>query len=425
MRKFSAGLAYNLLLHLLFPVIFLASLQRHLKKRGKTSDLWQRLHPKTCGRITGKPLWFHAVSVGEAVAAQPLITLVKRELSQPILITTTTATGFRMVRKLFPEITAAYFPFDLPLAWHSFMKRFRPRIFICLETEIWPNLLFTLQKRRIPAVLLNGRFSPRSYRLYRRAGFLLAPVFKAVNFFGMRSRREAEWIKRLGAPPDRVIVTGNLKYDQALESASVNATREASEYDGFPCIIFASIHPPEEELALKCSRRLTEIFPRLRIILAPRHPEKSNLRQLLEISGRNAAFFSTRPMGRPPKQFLVLDAIGYLGGFYKNAAAVFVGGSIFPAGGQNILEPAAHGKPVAFGPHTWDFREESTLLLSKEAAVLVRNEEEVTAFFHQALSNQDWARAMGCRALLAIQGQAGAARRSLEIIRKALELPTG
>jgi len=364
-----------------------------------------------------------ALSVGEVTIARVLIDLLKKEFSLPVFLTTTTVTGFRTARRLLPEIPTTYFPFDLPFIWPSFLHRCKPRIFISLETEFWPNLLFALTRRNIPAVLINGRFSPNSYRRFRKVGFITAPVLGCFQEVGMRSCREADWIINLGVLPERVTVTGNIKYDVVFRQAEkINPEEARREFllTG-RSIVFGSIHPEEEEMAVEVSRKLLSEFPGLRIIFAPRHQERSNLESILQKEGLKCQKFSSL---QPPfiENFLLLNVMGRLNHAYAASRAAFVGGSltVYGDGGHNLVEPAAFAKPAAFGPHAWNFKEEAEILQESGGGELVRDANGLYAFFLRCLSEPDWAKESGKKAYEAIRRETGAAERSIQIIRKAL-----
>lgn len=416
-------LPYNIALHALFPVLLLLAAGRHRRRRGAVGDLLRRLG--LTGREAGRPprgaLWIQAVSVGEVAAARPLVTLLRETVPDPLFLTVTTATGFRVARRQFPGLAVGWFPFDLPLVWQRFLAVRRPRLFIAMETELWPNLLAALAGRGIPFVVLNGRLSERSYRRYRRMRFMLRPLLARGGWFGMRGEREAAWIRALGAPAGRVTVTGNIKYDQALRltESVVPAVLGGRDGDG-PLLLFASLHPGEEEVTVAVARTLKREFPGLKFVFAPRHPERGRLFVRLMEAGLPACFLSRF---RPPlaATALVVDVMGRLAEFYPLAAGVFVGGSLVAAGGQNMLEPAAFGRPVAFGPDTADFHEETALLLAAGGACRVADEAGLTAFFRRLLAGDPQTLALGDRARAVVVRQAGAAGRSLALVRRALD----
>ncbi|HNQ35736.1 MAG TPA: glycosyltransferase N-terminal domain-containing protein [bacterium] len=426
MSRYLVVLLYNLALLAALPFFLPVSAGRHLRRNGGLRGLRARLGlaaPARRPRISPGAVWIHLVSYGEVVTAAPFVETLLRESGRPAAIWTTTPTGYRAARKAFPELPVNYLPIDLPLNWPFLFGRYRPSVFISLEALFWPNLLIFLDLFRVPAVLINGRLSPRSFRRYLKARPLLAPLLKRVSALGMRSQPEADWIVRLGAPAGRVRATGSLKYDLVIERAArIDPESVRREY-GLPgnCLVFGSIHPEEEALALSVSRRLLEEFPGLKIILAPRHLERSRLVELLAESGQAFQAVSSfqTPLAAP---FLLLDRMGCLNRAYAAGRAAFVGGSltIFGDGGHNLVEPAAFGRPVAFGPHAWNFREESGLLLDCGGGVLVRSETELHQFFRRTLLDPAWADAAGNRALEAVRKRTGGVERSVAIVRDLL-----
>jgi len=369
-------------------------------------------------------LWIQALSVGEVTVGKVLIERVKQAFPKlPVFLTTTTVTGFQTARRILPETAIGYFPFDLPFSLSLFLKRVKPCLFISLETEFWPNLLRKLARKGVLTLLINGRFSPRSYRRYKKVRFLLSPVISQFFRVGMRSEREAKWMNNLGFPREKILVTGNMKYDVVFSQTEGVTPEDARKEFLFNSrsIVFGSLHPEEEELAVKISRRLVSEFPDLKVIFAPRHLERSKLEAIFKKSGLRYQKFSSR---KEPfnENFLILDKMGYLNKAYAVTTAAFVGGSltIFGDGGHNLTEPAAYKKPVAFGPHAWNFKEEGKLLMKTRGGFLVKNFEELYTFFRKALSEPQWSTSAGERAYWAIREQTGATDQSLKIIKSAL-----
>ncbi|MFH2068695.1 MAG: glycosyltransferase N-terminal domain-containing protein [Candidatus Omnitrophota bacterium] len=423
MRRFPGYILYNILLVLFFPLFAFISSRRHCRRGGQRNDILRRFGFNLPPDIPSECIWIQALSVGEVTIARILIDLLQKEFLFPVFLTTTTITGFRTAQRLIPEIPITYFPFDLPFIWPSFLRRCKPRLFISLETEFWPNLLLALTKRNIPAVLLNGRFSPNSYRRFRKVGFITIPVLTQLQAIGMRSRREADWIMSLGVLPERVTVTGNIKYDVVFQQAKGISSEEARRELLLTgrSIVFGSIHPEEEEMAVAVSRRLLSGFPGLRIIFAPRHLERSNLESIFQKKGLKYQKFSSL---QPPftENFLLLNVMGRLNQAYAASRAAFVGGSltVFGDGGHNLVEPAAFSKPAAFGPHAWNFKEEAEILQKSGGGELVLDANGLYSFFLRCLSEPDWAKESGTKAYRAISRETGAAERSLQLIKKAL-----
>lgn len=461
-RKMQAYFLYNLLFHLTLSYFILVTLNRHFRRGGGFGGALSRLGLRfsASGKSVSGSIWVQALSVGEVNVSTILIETLKKELKRPVFLTTTTPTGFRTARRLFPDVPVAYFPIDLPLASFFFIRRFRPCLFISLETELWPNLLFNLNLKKIPAVLINGCLSPRSYHRYRRIRNLFAPILSRFQILSMRSDEEAEWIRELGAPPERVSATGSLKYDLVISVARriqkedfgmktlpsfLSPSRERMKVRGKE-IVFGSIHPEEEEMAIDISERLLIKHPDLKIVFGPRHLERSNLISILPRRGLKFQALSkyirvcvgqgacpcmpeagvslafTRALQEANPPYLILDVMGCLNRAYASCRSAFVGGSltIFGDGGHNVLEPAAFGKPVTFGPYAWNFREEGDLLIQAGGAVLVNNPERLYRFFDRCLSEPEWAENIGQKGYQAICQRTGATQRSVNIIKSVL-----
>lgn len=328
--------------------------------------------------------WIHAVSLGETIAAAPLVLGLRRAYPElPIVVTTVTETGARLVRERFAGVAEhRYFPFDLPTAVRRAVARIRPAFFVCIETELWPNLLRELATRGVPAMIANGRLSDRSFRRYRWVRRPLAAVLRDVRVFGMQSVEDARRIIVLGAPPERVVVTGNLKHEALPDPAGAADLwrRLLGLVAGQPVWIAGSTHRGEDEVVLAAHRAVLDKFPRLALVLAPRHPERvPEVMALTAGRGFTAVRRSELPRARAGRAVIVLDTVGELAQLYTIADVVFVGGSLVPAGGHNMLEPALRKKPVLLGPHTSNFREVAALLIEAGAATVVSDAKSLAA----------------------------------------------
>jgi len=369
--------------------------------------------------------WIHAVSVGEASAAVPLVEAIGRrwpELS--IVMTTVTPTGARIVAERVGRLaTHRYFPVDLPGPVRRALDAVRPRFFIGLETELWPNFLRALGSRGIPAMVANGRISDRSFRRYQLVRGLVARMLSRVSVFGMQSDEDARRIIALGAPPDRVVVTGNLKADLPTRPPEHDALwgRLLGGADGRLLLIAGSTHPGEEALVLDAYQRLRARFPSLRLLLAPRHPPRADeVERLVRDRGLSVVRRSMVPERPDPQAVIVLDTVGELADLYALADVVFVGGSLVPVGGHNMLEPAQRRKPVLFGPHTSNFKESAELLRSAGAAVIVDNAIDLAREAERLLGDADLRRRMGEAGLAAVAARQGALAGTLQLIERHL-----
>lgn len=435
---------YNLILLLLFFLLSPYFLARLISTKDYRFGLGERLGCvswEILKSFRGKrPIWVHAVSVGELVAARPFLETVRQSYSAPILLSTTTVAGYRIAKKSFPSIPTVFFPFDFPLIIKRFVRSTRPKIFITIESEIWPNLLEILKKREIPAVLVNGRLSKKSYHNYRRLGFFSKRLFSQLTRLGMRTEKEAERVISLGAKKERVSVTGSLKYDAALSLRERIKPEQIKETlaikRDFPIIIFGSLHPEEEEEIIEHCSQLRDLAL---LIFAPRHPERSNLSTFLKRKDMKYVFWSkirSHPVHPPSRQnsggqargkveegelnrekIVILDTIGELAIFYSVATLVFIGGSLTPWGGHNVLEPAVFKKPVLFGPYMWNFLEESLALKASKGAIEVKDVNFLYSTFSALLANPEGIKSMGEACFQVVKQHSGATEKSLELIK--------
>ena len=323
-------------------------------------------------------IWLHGASVGEMVAISPLVKEIKNLMPErKVLVSAVTVGGYDMARQIMPEADAIInFPLDLPFVASSMVERIRPGIFIMVETELWPNFLRAIRERNIPAMMMNGRISEKSAKSYRYLSSLLRDMLNTISLFCMQSSIDAKYITQLGADPEKIIVTGNTKFDQTYaevspEDLATYKTELGLGEDAYPVIVAGSTHRTEEEAVLTSFTAVRKEYPRARLIIAPR-----KLNRIEEIKKVNAKFgyemgfrSKLKEMEGPRPEFpvLLLDTIGELGRIYAVGDIVFVGGSLVRYGGHNVLEPAAHAKPILVGPSMDDFKD-SYSLLSKAGA---------------------------------------------------------
>lgn len=369
--------------------------------------------------------WIHAVSVGEAIAAAPLVVALRRLYPElPLVVTTVTETGARVVRERFAGVaTHRYFPLDLPGTARRAVRGIRPAFFVCMETELWPNVLRELAWRGVPAMIANGRLSDRSFRRYRRLRGALGPVLRDIRVFGMQSPEDARRMIALGASPERVVVTGNLKHDALPDPAGAADLwrRLLGLADGRPVWIAGSTHRGEDEAVLAAHRAALEKFPALALVLAPRHPERvPEAMALVAAAGFTAVRRSELPRAGDGSAVIVLDTVGELAQLYTVAHAVFVGGSLVSAGGHNMLEPALRKKPVLFGPHTTNFRAAAALLLQAGAATVVSDAAALGRALCALLEDPAEAVSRGEAGYEAAAAGHGALRETLELIERFL-----
>jgi 3-deoxy-D-manno-octulosonic-acid transferase len=349
----------------LFPFLAL-----HPKTRAGLRQRLGRYGPGTVAP-SGRPrIWFHGASAGDLLSLSPIIEGLRRELpGAALLVSTTTNTGYAMAQRRLAQMVNAvvYAPYDLWGATRKTVQALRPDLLVLEYAELWPNLVAAARHSGCRLALTNGRFSAGRVRGYRALFALAGNLLQQIDLLLMRAPEEAERALALGAPPDHVRVTGNTKFDALASPASSleeDGLREALNLEDDPPVFLAgSTHEGEEALLLSVYRRLLASHPRLRLVLAPRYVDRT-----ARVEGLvTAAGFTVRRRSSPPAsaQVVVLDTVGELARAYRLATVVFVGGSFTQRGGQNILEPAAQGRPVLFGPHMENFRDSVQVLLGR------------------------------------------------------------
>jgi 3-deoxy-D-manno-octulosonic-acid transferase len=394
--------------------------------RGAPLNLRERLgfgHHEPAARPCG---WIHAVSVGEAIAATPVVEALRRTWpALPLVVSTVTETGARVVRERFAGIARhRYFPLDFPGAVRRVIASIQPAFFVCMETELWPNLLRALATSGVPSMIANGRLSDRSFSRYRLVRGAMRRVLGDITVFAMQSDEDARRMIALGAPPERVVVAGNLKHEPLTDPAGAADLwrRLLGLSAGQPVWIAGSTHRGEDEAVLDAHRRARAERPGIVLVLAPRHPERvAEVITLVVKSGFPAVRRSELPTRtRDGGPIIVLDTIGELAQLYSIADVVFVGGSLVPLGGHNVLEPALRGKPVLFGPHMSNFREAAAILTSGGGGRVVHDADELAAELQRLLGNPGLRAQLGAAAREAAASRHGAARTTLDLVARYL-----
>jgi 3-deoxy-D-manno-octulosonic-acid transferase len=406
------------------PAIFLGVTL--FEKRRKT--VLKRLGFTTVPRLPASrpgPIWVHALSVGEVMAAVPLVRALKgRFPDHPLVLSVSTWAGFQLAGRRVKGIEKPvfFFPFDFAPSVRSVIRRIDPAAVLIIETDLWPNFIFSLRKRRTPLILANARISPDSYARYRRFRFLTRTLFGALAGVCAPTTEDARRFSGLGVAKTRIRVTGNLKFEQPATSPVAPADGEWKESLGFsgdPKIIVAgSTHKGEETQILQAFVTVRKAFPKTRIVLAPRDPGRAKaVCRLAESLGIRAFLFSERSGGRSKNAAcLVVDRLGVLKRIYAVADVVFVGGSFVKEGGHNPLEPAAWGKPVLFGPDMSDFSSIAGTLLEAGAAVRVPRPELLATEMLRLMNTPETARAMGRAARRTARKGKGAAEKIVEVV---------
>ena len=419
---------YSAVLYLLVPVTVYHLIWRGFRQEAYLERWSERYARYAAPAAADTPVWVHAVSVGEVNAVAPLVNaLLAAAPQRRLLVTTITPTGSARVRALWGERVAhVYLPYDLGGAVRRFLAHFRPRIALVVETELWPNLLFCCRDAGIPAYLVNARLSERSLRGYRVLRPLLSRALATMRRVAAQSADDARRFGELGAPAGVLAVTGNLKYDIALdEEAIARGAAEFRERIGpRPVWIAASTHPEEEAPVVEMHRRLRARWPDLLMLWAPRHPERfgSAAQQAVDAGWRVA----TRRLTRSPDAddaVFVVDTLGELQQFYACADVAFVGGSLQDVGGHNLLEPAAVGTPVVSGPHLHNFAEIAQQMSAAGALRVGQDAGAVTDLLAQLLEDAGARARMREAGLALVRDGRGALRRTLDII--APDLPPG
>ncbi len=368
----------------------------------------------------GSPtVWVHAVSVGEVRAVGPLLDGLRRQFPEKrIVISTTTATGRRLALERSDLYRVVYFPLDLPGAVRRGLDRIHPDLIIVAETEIWPNFMRECDRREIPVFMVNGRISDRSHKKYRLAQRWLGAVLEQYHILGMQSEIDADRICSIGAPRDRVVVFGNLKYDLSESVRALDSIFKATLDRCQPLIVAASTAAEEEPLVLEAYGRLRATQPGLKLLIAPRRPERfGEVERMLQSSGLTYVRRSVlRPDAKPP-DILLLDTIGELTSVFEYATLVFMGGTLVPRGGHNVLEPARFSKPVIFGPHMENFRDIARMFLDSKAAIQVANVDGLVHNIRTLLDAPATAARMGRSARQLVENNRGATRRFLDAVR--------
>lgn len=376
-----------------------------------------------------RPFWIHGVSVGEVLATAPLVRKLRSlHPGVPILVSSITPAGRSMAEKLFRDVARVIcFPFDHPIPVWLFLRKVRPRLFLHTETEIWPFFLLMLGRLGIPAAIVNGRMSESSCRRFGWFRFFLRQVLLAVRVFAMQTRADCRRIIRIGADPRRVYLTGNMKFDAVVPDESEEtkgmAFREETGFGADGLVLVAgSTHDGEEQVLLSVFSELKREMPGLKMLLAPRHPERCDrLERICENAGVSAVR-RTRWKGKgnggiDGADVLLLDTMGELVHAYALADVVFLGGSLVPIGGHNPLEAMLHRKPVLFGPHTEKIADTAGALLAAGGGVRVGGREDLFGQARALLADSARREAAGRAAFGILARNRGATDRNLAILR--------
>ncbi len=420
-------LLYNLFIYFSFPLILPYLVLKSIKRKGSLSGISERFgYYPDINTGNKKAIWIHSVSVGEVIASIPLVLELKRRYpNHSLIMSTVTETGRATAIKKIPFLNAVvYFPFDLNFSVKNAIDKIKPVVFVMLETEIWPNFLKGLNKRNIPAILINGRISDRSYKRYLRVRFFIKEVLKNICVFGMQSNQDVERIINMGAVKEMVERTGNLKFEHEARDISSDAVKKLKESmnitEDKDIIIAGSTHRGEDEEVIRAYIKVSrEISKAPFLIIAPRHLDR--LPEIEDILKRYNLSFIRKTMikkGEALSKYsvILLDTIGELSTLYSIASVVFVGGSLVPVGGHNILEPALYKKPILFGPYMHNFREIAEGFKNRGAAIEVADSDEMAKEIINILNDPDIGKKLGERGFSVIVENKGALEKSIGLI---------
>jgi len=373
-----------------------------------------------------KPIWIHAVSVGEAQVALELASRLKRDAKDaPIVVSVTTKTGNELLKSQSKGIVDAVFYSPIDISWvvSRVVSKVDPRVYVMIETEIWPNLLMYLNRKRVPVVLANGRISDFSFNNYRAVKFLIKKAFANINVACMQTQKDARRIIELGVPEKRCFTTGNMKFDMASSGITAGfSKKELGFAEDDEIIVAGSTHSPEEKYIIEIYKNLRMRNKKLRLVIAPRHVERAetilaNMEETGLVAMRFSDICGKGELKRDPDMILV-DTIGHLKNIYSTATVIFIGKSLVDnGGGQNPIEAARWGKPVVFGKFMSNFREIADLFLESNGAIEVADKDDLAVALDRLLENKDERLRLGTNALRVIEKNTGATSRTAEKVK--------
>ena len=416
---------YSLLFYLAVPFILLRLLWRSVKAPPYRQRWPERFGFYSQPVIPGV-IWFHAVSVGEAEAVFPLIKKLNAELSHvPILVTTTTPTGSARVKAVLGQsVQHVYLPYDTPFSVNRFMKAFNPRVAVIMETELWPNLFNYCGKHSIPLYVINARLSKKSARGYGKLPSLIQPLLGNIKLIATQSGDDAGRFIALGAKSEQIEVVGNIKFDLDIPQAIILEGRQLKEsaFQGRYVWIAASTHKGEEQIIMDVYQALKPNIPELLLVIVPRHPERfAEVGGLCVDNGLQAVTRTSCLPCHPETDAYLGDTMGELKMLYAAADVAFVGGSLAPVGGHNLLEASAVGLPVLFGPYMANFHEIAEKVLARQAAVQCQDKNDLIDAIEKIYSDKDYRNSLIEAGKLFIQENRGAVDRIKAILIAGIE----
>lgn len=421
------------LIYTTFLILFAAAVApslayRALRYRKYVGSLSQRLGflPASFNANAGPSIWLHAVSVGELLAARPLIAALRaRHPEKRLFISTTTQAAQALARTSFANVDGVFYcPLDLPMAVRRTLDIVRPELLVVVETDLWPNLLRACRARGVKTAIVNGRLSARSFPRYRLARGFFRHVLADIDRFCVQSTESAERFVALGAAGDRITVTGSLKFDAHTLAVTTPARdieplqRTLGLTVSRPTVVAGSTMKGEDAIVLRAFRRLKDVQPTAALIVAPRHPERFDdvARQAERAGFRTVRRTALSAEGAPEADVIILDTIGELASVYRLGTLAFVGGSLVPTGGHNVLEPAACGRPVLFGPYMRNFAEIAASMVANDAGVQVASEAEFEEQLLALMADADRRARLGDAARALVERNRGANGRTLTVL---------
>lgn len=370
-------------------------------------------------------IWFHGVSVGEVLQVESIINRFQNEHPDlDIVLTTTTQTGFKVAKEKYPDIAVHYFPLDFTWAVRNAIQRIRPSLICLIELELWPNSILEASKQSVPLLLINARMSANSFKGYRKIRPLVSKLLQKFDGIAAQNETYANRLLDLGADSNSLSVTGSIKYDQTQIENRLEQCEQLRNDFGLNAddivLMAGSTHAPEEEIVLQSYRELRKEFPSLKLLLVPRHAERfEDVANLVSDAGFELSKRSETLSGgkiAPNNSVLLLDTLGELSAAWGLASIAFVGGSLCSRGGQNMIEPAAWGKPVLFGTNTSNFKDVTESLLDQQAAIVVSDGSQLTKAIRNLLQDSATCSSMGKNAKQFVENQKGASEKTFRLI---------
>jgi len=436
-NKVNMIILYNILLFIgiIFGLPFIIPMILLSDKRRKT--VFQRLGLIAIPHIAmrnivssalQKPVWIHALSVGEVLSAIPLVKRLKENFrNKPIYFSVSTKTGFEIANQFLKKETDAifFYPYDLLFSVRHITNQVAPELFVLVETDIWLNFLSEMKKRNIPVILVNARLSKRSYSGYKRFSYFTKHLFLNFSRICTQSEADARRFHLLGVPDDLITVTGNIKFDQVdapvSETEIQNMKNSMNIRQSQKIILAGSTHDGEEAIIFKAFSKIKERYKDILLIIAPRDPKRANsLCQIFKSAGFSVKMMSENFHSEKFTDVIIVDVMGILRKLYAIADIAFVGGSLVPCGGHNPLEPAAYSKPILFGHDMSDFKQIAEMLLESGGAIQVKDADDIYHIISELLEDEDYSEKTGKEAFKVFFANKGAVEKTVNVIIKAM-----